>query len=137
VTLSQDLYLNNIRFLLAQLHLDSLVSKNNADAIRDALQHPPERLEDLYEDAMTRIHEQSPDDRELALGVLAWISFVVRPLLIEELQHALAVKRGDTHMRFGALPDEEIMISACVGLVVTDAESGVIRLVRTCFPCPR
>lgn len=113
------------------------MSKNNADAIRDALQHPPKKLEDAYEDAIARVHEQCLDDRELAFGVLSWISFVFRPLLVEELQHALAVKTGDTHMRFGALPDEEIMISVCAGLVTIDAESNVIRLVRTCFPRPR
>ncbi|KAI9768838.1 MAG: hypothetical protein M1840_004652 [Geoglossum simile] len=116
-------------FLLAQLYMDSLVSKNNADAIREALQHPPEKLEDTYEEAMARILKQSREDRELAFGVISWISFAVRPLSIEELQHALAVRPGDTYLRRGAFPDEEIMISVCVGLVIID-ESGIIRLVH-------
>ncbi len=118
------------RFLLAQLHMDSLVSKNNADAIREALRHPPKGLKDTYEDAMRRIKEQTADDVELALGVLSWISFVVRPLSVEELQHALAVRPTHTDLRRGALPDEEIMVSVCAGLVVIDEESDVIRLVR-------
>lgn len=114
--------------------MDSLVSKNNNDAIREALQHPPEKLEDIYKDAISRIQEQSKDDRELAWKVLSWISFVVRPLSIEELQHALVVIPGDTDIRRGAFPDEEIMVSVCAGLVVVDEESSVVCLVRTCFP---
>src|SRR4030095_6118608 len=106
------------------------VSKNNADAIREALQHPPKGLEDTYKDAMRRIKEQTADDVELALEVLSWVSFVVRPLSVEELQHALAVKPTDTNLRRGALPDEEVMVSVCAGLVVIDEESHVIRLVR-------
>jgi hypothetical protein len=129
------MFLNSVRFLLAQLHMDSLVSKNNGDAIREALRHPPEKLEDTYNDAMTRIQEQSKDDRELAWKVLSWISFVFRPLSIEELQHALVVMPGDTDIRRGAVPDEEIMISVCAGLAVVDEESSVIRLVRMCFLC--
>jgi len=81
--------------------MDSLVSKNNADAIREALRHPPKGLKDTYEDAMRRIKEQTADDVELALGVLSWISFVVRPLSVEELQHALAVRPTHTDLRRG------------------------------------
>ena len=132
----ETIFLNFVRFLLAQLYMDSLVSKNNSDAIREALQHPPEKLEDTYKDAIARIQEQSKDDRELAWKVLSWISFVFRPLSIEELQHALVVMPSDTDIRRGAFPDEEIMISVCAGLVVVDEESSVVRLIRMCFPFP-
>lgn len=128
-----DIILNLIRFLLAQLYMDSLVSKNNADAIREALQHPPEKLEDTYEEAMARVLNQGTEDRELAYRVISWISFAVRPLSVEELQHALAVRPGDNSLRRGAFPDEEIMVSVCVGLVVID-ESRIIKLVRMYLP---
>ena len=64
------------------------------------------------------------------MGVLSWISFVVRPLSVEELQHALGVRPTHTDLRRGALPDKEIMVSVCAGLVVIDEESDIIRLVR-------
>jgi len=118
------------RFLLAQLHVDSLVSKNNPKAVRDALKHLPKDLDGTYAEAMTRIQEQDPEDKKLAEKVLSWISYAFRPLSIAELQHALAVEIGHNKMDLGALPNAEILISVCVGLIVLDKESNVVRLVR-------
>ena len=115
---------------MAQLYMDSVVSKNNRKAIQHSLENLPERLDDTYEEAMKRIYSQSREDWELASEVLAWITFALRPLLMEELQCALAVQPGDSWLDIDALPDEEILLSVCAGLVVLDKERSVARLIR-------
>ena len=107
------------------------MSKNNRKAIRDALNHLPKGLDGTYAEAMTRIEGQNPEDSELAKKVLSWISYAFRPLSITELQHALAVETGHAEIDLDALPDEEILISVCAGLVILDKESNTVRLVRT------
>lgn len=47
-----------------------------------------------------------------------------------EVQHALAVEPNDTALDEEGIPDEDILISACAGLVTVDMESSVVRLVH-------
>lgn len=54
----------------------------------------PNDLDRMYEDSLLRIENQSEDYRELAEKVLAWITYAVRPLLVAELQEALAVEEA-------------------------------------------
>ncbi|KAF8244499.1 hypothetical protein K440DRAFT_558746, partial [Wilcoxina mikolae CBS 423.85] len=117
-------------FLLVQLHLDSLASKLTRNAVRNALKTLPDKLDDTYHEAMQRIESQNEDERHLAEQVLSWISCAMRPLASIELQHALAVKPGDSKLDPGDLPDEELLTSLCAGLVVIDRESTIIRLVH-------
>ena len=117
--------------------MDSLVNKNNRKAIYDALEKLPREVDDTYEEAMKRIQGQNQDDVELADKVLLWICFARRPLSIVELQHALAVDKDSKRTEWDALPDEEIIISVCAGLVVIDEESSIVRLVRTFYVLPR
>lgn len=109
------------------------MSKHNRKAIRDTLRHLPKGLENTYAEAMCRIEGQNQEDRELAEKVLSWISYACRPLSITELQYAVAVEIGETEIEIDALPDEEILISICAGMVVIDIESNAVRLVRTYY----
>ncbi len=104
------------RFLLAQLHLDSLAKKQNRRDVRIALKNLPKKLDDTYDDAMQRIWSQDDDDVKLAQNVLCWISCAFRPLSITEIQHALAVQSGDRGLDGEALPDDDLLISVCAGL---------------------
>ncbi|KAI9812564.1 MAG: hypothetical protein M1827_004553 [Pycnora praestabilis] len=117
-------------FLLARLHLDSLANKNNKKDIRSALQHLPQQLDDVYNEAMQRVYRQEEDDVLLAKQVLSWITYAFRPLSIIELQYAIAVRPGDSEFDEEALPDEDLLLSVCAGLVTADRESGLIRLVH-------
>ncbi|RYP20071.1 hypothetical protein DL765_002997 [Monosporascus sp. GIB2] len=119
-------------FLLAQLHLDSLIGKRSAKAVRTALAGLPTgsgAYDHAYNDAMERIEGQVKDQEELAKQVLSWITCARRPLATPELQHALAVELG-TELDKDNIPDIEDIISVCAGLVTVDEESGIIRLVH-------
>ncbi|KAI0973656.1 ankyrin repeat-containing domain protein [Xylaria arbuscula] len=120
-------------FLLAQLHLDSLIGKRSLKAVRTALKELPSgsnAIDQAYMNAMNRIESQVPDEVDLAKQVLSWIVCAKRPLTTLELQHALAVEVGKPTIDPDNFPEVEDMISACAGLVTVDEESNVIRLVH-------
>ena len=118
------------RFLLARLHMDSLGGKLNAREVRAALENLPEGMDDTYDEAMKRVERQEDSHKQLAKRVLSWITYVIRPLSVQELQHALAVMHDTTHIDPDDIIDDEILTSVCAGLVVVDQERDVIRLVR-------
>ena len=90
----------------------------------------PRELNDTYDEAMQRISTQAQDDVDLAVRLLQWLVYAKRPLTLAEAQHALAVEEGETDLDEEGLPDEDIMISVCAGLVTVDKKSGIIRLVH-------
>ncbi|KAI8205658.1 Vegetative incompatibility protein HET-E-1 [Colletotrichum sp. SAR 10_76] len=120
-------------FLLAKLLVDSLACKTTPKAIRNAL--ATASAEDntysyFYEEALERIRVQPPSHVQLANQVLSWIVFAMRPLRMNELQHALAVEEDESEIDEDNIPSAEIMISACAGLVTLDEQGGTIRLVH-------
>ncbi|KAI9926266.1 hypothetical protein MW887_004730 [Aspergillus wentii] len=120
-------------FLLAHLHLSSLIGKRSPKAIKNTLNKLPcgtDAYDVAYEDAMQRIECQVTDQKEMANQVLSWITCAQRPLTIFELQHALAVEIEESEFDQDNLPDAEDILNACAGLVTIDEESCVIRLVH-------
>ena len=119
-----------VRFLLAQLQLDSLQEKPSPKAVRKALIALPNDLDRMYDETLFRIENQSDDYRQLANQILEWIVFAVRPLSMNELQEALAVEEGTQEIDESNIVDPELITSVCAGLVVLDQASSVIRLVH-------
>ncbi|KAK6530571.1 hypothetical protein TWF281_007414 [Arthrobotrys megalospora] len=120
-------------FLLAQLHLRSLIGKKSPKALKAALQRLPsgsEAYNDAYGAAMKRIESQVVDSRELAMQILSWITFTKRALTTSELRHALAVEINTSEFDEENLPDIDDMVSVCTGLVIIDKESDIIRLIH-------
>ena len=114
------------------MHFESIATKHNRKAIRSALANLPSALNETYEETLRRIHSQNSDDVLLAERVLSWISFSVRPLTVSELQHAVAIMdhEADRTLDDEDLPDEDILISVCAGLVKIDEKSRIIQLVH-------
>ena len=122
-----------VRFLLAQLHLSSLVGKRSPKALRASISKLPagsNAYDHAYRNVMERIQGQVTDQEELAKQVLYWITCATRPLTIAELQHALGVEIGEQDIDCDNLPQIEDMVSACAGLVTVDEQSSIIRLVH-------
>ncbi|KAI9782389.1 MAG: hypothetical protein M1839_005262 [Geoglossum umbratile] len=128
-------------FLLAQLHLDSLIGRRSPKAIRMAMRHlrkeptllsddKAKALDSAYEQAMERIEGQMGDQTMLAKQVLAWITCAKRALTTSELRHALGVEIGTSRFDEENLPELEDTVSVCAGLVTVDEESDIIRLVH-------
>jgi hypothetical protein len=128
--LSRPCWLHLHRFLMAKLHMDSVVSQRSALGVRNALDNLPKEVNATYDEAMKRIQQQSEVDRVLANRVLSWIVHAHRPLTYQELQHALAVTPQMTDMTAitEALVDKFFLVDICAGLVII--LDGTVRLVR-------
>jgi ankyrin repeat protein len=79
---------------------------------------------------MKRIKGQVPDQIEIAMQVLAWITCATKQLTTIELQAALTVEVGELDLDKENLPDLVDMVSACAGLVTVDEQSNIIRLLH-------
>ncbi|KAI9668003.1 MAG: hypothetical protein M1821_000823 [Bathelium mastoideum] len=120
-------------FLLARLHLDSLIGKKSVKVLRSALGKLPTgsgAYDNAYEAAMDRVEGQLSDQTNLAKQVLSWITYAKRPLTTKELQHALAVEVDEVELDEDNISSIEDIISVCAGLVAVDQESHTIRLVH-------
>lgn len=65
------------RFLLAQLHFESVCTKRTLKKMKDILKTLPSGLKAYdyaYEEAMKRIMSHDLDSKELATQVLSWIT---------------------------------------------------------------
>ncbi|KAJ6496282.1 ankyrin repeat-containing domain protein, partial [Mycena sanguinolenta] len=123
-----NLYL--ARFLLAKLHIDSLLTKHTVKAVREALKNMPGNLDGTYAEVVARINEQTPDDRGLAWLILSWMTHAKRPLRPAELKEALAVESGATELDPENLLDMDSILSVCAGLVIIHEEDDIIGLVH-------
>ncbi|KXX77379.1 Ankyrin repeat and SAM domain-containing protein 3 [Madurella mycetomatis] len=110
--------------------MDFVARKNNRRDIRRSLGNLPRQLSDVYEAALRRIANQNQEDTDLAERLLSWIVCARRPLTRVEVQHALAVEQADKRLDEEGIPDDQILIAACAGLVTVDRESSIIRPVH-------
>jgi serine/threonine-protein phosphatase 6 regulatory ankyrin repeat subunit B len=110
--------------------MDSLSSKHTPKAVREALKTLPTGIFETYDDVIRRIEDQNEDDRMLARKVLMWLSLSLRPLTMEELQHAAAIDEGLDELGEDDIASEDIIVSVCAGLVSVATEEGVVRLVH-------
>ncbi|KAK2804620.1 hypothetical protein FQN51_001821 [Onygenales sp. PD_10] len=120
-------------FLLAHLHLQSLVGKRSPKALRIALERLPRgsnAYDSAYGMAMERIHGQVIDARELALQALALVTLARRALSPLELQNALAVEEGTTELDEDNISTLHDILSVCAGLLTIDEGATNIRLVH-------
>ncbi|KAF4470193.1 Transient receptor potential channel pyrexia [Fusarium albosuccineum] len=123
-------------FLLAQLHLDSLVGKRSPKALRTALRNlssgsdGSRAYDKAYDDAMERIQDQIADRVSLAKEALMWITCAKEQLSPLALQQALATEPGEPEFDEENISQIEDIVSACAGLVAIDAQSDTVRLVH-------
>ncbi|KAJ7291196.1 ankyrin repeat-containing domain protein [Mycena rebaudengoi] len=117
-------------FLLAKLHIKSLAACTTIATIRERLEKLSSNLELAYSQAMERLEMQTEEQKKLAYTTLAWVTNTMRPLTVTELQEALAVEWGAKELNPEKQPKKEIILSVCVGLVIVDEESSVVRLVH-------
>jgi hypothetical protein len=77
---------------MAVLQLDRIWVERTPTMILMELQSLPSKLEDTYKETLLRIQNQAESDSTLGMSAFQWISLSKRPLLVNELQHALAVE---------------------------------------------
>ncbi|KAH6987716.1 hypothetical protein BKA56DRAFT_669332 [Ilyonectria sp. MPI-CAGE-AT-0026] len=120
-------------FLLAQLHLDSLIGKTVPKAVRTALQKlstGSNAYDHAYDLIVERIEGQIKDQEDLAKQAVSWIVCSRTELTTLQLQHALAVEIGERQFDKENMPHVDDIVSVCAGLVTVDEHTKIIRLVH-------
>lgn len=87
--------LTTSRFLLACLHVDSLLDKRTIKDVKISLAKLTKGAATLnvaYAEALQRIEGQLKGDRKLAKRALSWITFAKRPFTTTEICCALALQ---------------------------------------------
>ncbi|KAK0716323.1 hypothetical protein B0H67DRAFT_515985, partial [Lasiosphaeris hirsuta] len=117
-------------FLLAPLHIEALAQEPTVGHIELALEKLPQGADEIYDQAMARIQGQRSGSRELALKVLSFVVHAKRVLSSTELRHAVAVEAGQPKLDDKFIPSLDIISSICGGLITTDSQSDIVRLVH-------
>ncbi|KAL9044008.1 MAG: hypothetical protein Q9214_002825 [Letrouitia sp. 1 TL-2023] len=105
-------------FLLARLYIDLIAHIPTKRGVRRALDNLPRDIGDTYAEAWDRICAQKPPQRQLGQHILLW------------LQCALAIEDGDIELDTEGILDAGLISSFCAGLVVTNEESGLVKMVH-------
>lgn len=95
---------------------------------RNALLTIPKKLFELYDVTFERIQQQPETRVEMAKCILSWIYYAPGTLYIAEIRHALAVQPGDMVFDGDGIPSEKALRDCCLGLVVIEQETSIIRL---------
>ena len=125
--------MDRARFLLAQLHMDSLRDKTSAKLVKKALDTLPKgsnALDLAYDGAMQRVEDQMEGFRLRAKQLLGWLTYSERLMTVKEVQHALAIEPGMPEFDEDSLDDIDEVLGFCAGLVIIDEETQIIRLVH-------
>ncbi|KAH0536261.1 hypothetical protein FGG08_006856, partial [Glutinoglossum americanum] len=117
-------------FLLAELQFNSICQATTPNNIKQALRKLPIGLDNSFNKTLERIGQQPYEKKELAVEILLWISHAKRPLLVDELRQALAIQLDKPEFDEDDMPMQGMMVAVCMGLVIIDRDSSIIRLVH-------
>lgn len=90
----------------------------------------PDGINECYDEVMKRVAAQSNENYQLARKVLCWVVNAIIPLTLPIIQQALAVEAADTSFDEENIPDEDLLVSVCAGLIEVHRDRGVIELVH-------
>lgn len=112
------------------LQIQAVLEALTKSEIRKSLRKLSASLGQAFEDTISRIGNEPPNRRQVALRSLTWVSRARRPLQINELRHALATEIGDIRFDQDNLLQAKFIVESCSGLVIIDDESLTVRLVH-------
>ena len=98
--------------------------------IRKSIRNLSVDLGQAFKDTIRRIDNETQNRREVAKQTLMWISHSCRPLQVDELRYALATQIKDKEFDLDNVLPARFIIDCCLGLVVIDNSSSVVRLVH-------
>lgn len=132
--------LTETRLLLAKLYMESVTDSTCKADLLNAFEHIKgqsdgmyglDLLEQAFRDTMGRITSQAPNHRSLAIQTLTWLALSKRPLIVPELQHALAIGYGDKVLDISKIRDINVIISACGGFLSINEDTNTISLAHS------
>ena len=120
------------RFLLVSLNIDMILQESTIHRRRERLRKMTHGLGlgDAYDATIERIKAQGGDKSRLGMEALMWVSHAERPLMADELYHALAVELGSRDFNIGNAPSISTLVNCCQGLITVDKEASTVRLIH-------
>lgn len=116
-------------FLWVVLQINSLCTLHTDEQIRDALQHLPEDLSEMYSRLLKANHDFKTSHYQRR--ILELIKAAQRPLTIDEIREALSVRHGDPIWKpENLVNDVYSTLSTCGCLVVVEEEELTVRFVH-------
>jgi len=83
-----------------------------------------------YEATLGRIKAQGGEKARLGMAVLMWIIYSRRPLQVDEICHAIAIRVGSNDLGNDGIPAISTLLGCCLGLVTVDQGGSTVRLVH-------
>ena len=83
-----------------------------------------------YEATLGRIKAQGGEKARLGMAVLMWIAHSRRPLQVDEICHAIAIRIGSNDLDPDDIPAISVLLGCCQGLVTMDQGSSTVRLIH-------
>ena len=117
-------------FLLPVLHIGTVLEARTIRERREALQTLPPNLGEAFGKTMERIQTQPKAWVKQATKILTWIHLAERPLSIDELLEACAIKEGDSDLDPNNFPSRGTFLNCCLGLAIVENETSTVRLVH-------
>ena len=99
--------------------------------LKVALSTLPDGLTETYNEIMHRISVQTNDNYQLAQKVLYWIANAMTPLNPLTIRQALAIEDQDTSLDLDNMPDADLLVSVCQGLINVHQDTGFIGFVHS------
>ena len=90
----------------------------------------PVDLHQAFEVTLRRIMSQGSNRTRVGISTLLWLRDAQRPLKVEELREALALKSGNMWLDKTYAPEPQIILEACMGLVAVDEATKTFRLIH-------
>ena len=120
------------RFLLVFLSIETILQEPTIYQRREKLRAMKNGLDlgGAYETMLGRIEAQGGKKAKLGIAVLMWISHSRRPLQMDELCHAVAIRIGSNDLDNNDIPTISTLLGCCQGLVTVDKGSSTIRLIH-------
>ena len=87
-------------------------------------------IQDAYNTTLDRIRQPGGSKADLGLRTLMWISHSARPLVSEELRHALGVELGAEDFTVDNVPSIRSIVGCTLGLVTIDEEASTLHLLH-------
>ena len=112
------------------LQVQAILNEPTLGDMKEALARIPLGLNDALGSTLSRIRNQPDGRRRMGLNTLMWISHAKRPLLINELSEALAIRSGDSLLNRDSQPRPGVLTDCCMGLVTVDEKTSEVRLVH-------
>ena len=98
--------------------------------MEDALAGISQSLQGVYAQTIARIENQSGSRSRLGMKALLWVFQAVRPLKLDELLDALAIRSEQNTLNPKYRPTKKLLLSCCMGLITIEEESSNVRLVH-------